>query len=515
MTINFNEVQNSYRPRRAIELAWDQSSGGSATGLRDIYIMGEILAAGTATAGDVTTTPFADADAGVAFFGADSFGAYMVRQVFRQGSLGALKSRVYGVACAEATTAATQILTIANNAGTAGTWTMNCAGATFSWTVEASDTPTTSGDNLVAAFDALSVDVAPPCQPVNAAGVVTFTMSTKGANANTAPFYMITTGSEPTTQTATANDVTFGTDNGAAGAVAGVGYPTITTPLANMVDVETPIIVCGWDETPDGSTTNLDLIRAHLETKCNAENMMRGACVFALSKTVATVVSDVAALDDSDAERMRCCSDGVNAVTNQDSPGSWHVAQACWVANALAAEPNMTRPFDGVSLPHQTAPPASSAVLTNTELDTLIEGGITPLHYDSTRGRVVIVRGVSCRLFGGVPQDWSIVDAIDLLRYYIDVDLEAAFPRFKLGQDGELNLDEYTTTPAGVLDVIHDTIFSDRMKGHLRNREDLWAAASAEINSSYAGRVDWTVDAAVMDALHILAGKIRQRGGVI
>jgi phage tail sheath gpL-like len=282
-----------------------------------------------------------------------------------------------------------------------------------------------------------------------------------------------------------------------------------------MTDVETPILLVPWNATPNGSTSNLDLIRAHMETKCNAENMMRGVCVYGNSKTVATTVSDIAALDDGDAERMRCIALGVDATTGNDSPGSWAVSVACWAANALASESNITRPFDGVSLPHCVAPPSSAAVLTNSEIDTLIEGAATPVSYDARRGRNIIVRGVSCRLFSGVPQDWAIVDAIDLLRDTIDDHLEARFSRFKLGQDGELNLDEYTTTPQGVLDVIHDAVFSDTMRGHIRNREDLWASASAEINATYSGRVDWTLDAAAMEALHIIAGKLRQRGGVI
>jgi phage tail sheath gpL-like len=252
-----------------------------------------------------------------------------------------------------------------------------------------------------------------------------------------------------------------------------------------------------------------------METKCNAENMFRGVAVCAASKTISTIQSDIAALDTNDAERHRMFTDCVNYVDGGSSAGSWHVAHACWGANALASESNMTRPFDGVVFPHAVAPPGAGDILLDTEIETLLTVGATPVHYNAQSGDTEIVRGVSCRLFSGVPQDWAIVDAIDMLRYYIDLDLAASFNRFKLGQDGETNLDEVSTTPAGVLDVIHDTIFSDRLKGHIRNREDLWSAASAEVNSTYAGRVDWTIDAAAMDALHVLAGRIRQRGGVI
>jgi phage tail sheath gpL-like len=238
LTINFNEVLTGYRPKRATEIAYDQSTGGTGTGFRDIYIMGEIVAAGSASEGDISE-PFADADAGVAFFGstagADSFGAYMVRQVFRRGSLGALKNRVYGVACAEpgAGVAATAEFDIVGNAGSAGTWTVNVGGAVFSWNVSTNDTPTVSGAAMIAAFNALAVDRKPPCTISQAAGVITLTMNNKGAVANSCPTYVITTGEEPTTQTLAADSECFA--GAATPPVAGTLYHYIRPSLRHWL----------------------------------------------------------------------------------------------------------------------------------------------------------------------------------------------------------------------------------------------------------------------------------------
>jgi hypothetical protein len=145
----------------------------------------------------------------------------------------------------------------------------------------------------------------------------------------------------------------------------------------------------------------------------------------------------------------------------------------------------------------------------------LLEGGCTPIHYDERRGRNVIVRGIAARVFPGVRLlDWGTVDAMDWLRYQCDLALQQ-FEDYKLAQDGETNLDSKTTTPQGVLDVIHGVYFGPTMVGVLRNQEALWESAEAEINASFTGRVDWTVDVAAMDILSILSGKLRQRSGVI
>lgn len=507
----FNEITTDRRPRRAIENQWDKSAGGGGDSFRSpIYVMGEINS-GTASEGDVSSVDFADADEGVAWFGDGGFGAYMVRQLFRGGKL---KVGVRGVACAEpgGGAAATQILTIAGNAGTNGVWKMNVAGAIVEWSVNASDTPTTSGDNLVAAFTALSPEEKPPCTPVNAAGVVTFTMANKGAIANTAPFYVITTGSEPTTQTCTANDVVFGGNTGLAGATAGTLYPTLTTPLAAIVSVHTPVLVHPWSETPDGSTSAQDLILAHMITKADGEHMLYGRVVTAWCITQATATTDQGNLDNDDAERYIVAHRPVNATAGNNSPGTWHVASACYMANLMGQRTDMSLPFTNAVLDYEIAPPDSSDILTNTELETGIDTGVSIIHYDSKKKQNVINKGVGLRLFSGVPFNVAIVDVIDYLRDEINTDL-AYFEGFKLAPDGETNLDEMTTTPSGILDRIHDVIFGERFKGKLRNREALWAEAVAEINATNYNRVDFDVSAAVMDALEVIAGKIRQRSG--
>jgi phage tail sheath gpL-like len=515
--MNFKQILKSLVPRLAIEQQFNASPGGSTTGKRDIWIFGCRVAAGTSTANEIRTVPFADADEAVAWYGESSEGAFMARQVFRGGKL---QSRVYGVALTEpAGVAATQIIAFETDATSNGTFTFNVGGAVFSFSVTSGDGESDIGDACVAAWNALNNDVHPPYSAASAAGgvgteyEVTWTAWTKGAGFNAAPVYQIITGQEPSGTTVTVNDVIFGADGGGLGAVAGTLYPTLTTVLSNLTQVETPIIVHGFDETPDGSTKNLDLIRAHLETKGNGENMLRGSQVCCLTKALATCVSDRAALDTDDAERSRLICQAVDTSTN--SPGNMALAMGCWTANVIASKTDLAFPFNNTVLPYAIQHPDASDVLTQTEMDTLLEAACTPVNYNSIKGKMVLIKGVSARLFNAKPQPWAIVDVSDELRYQYLVGLAAAFPEgFKLAEDGETNADDMTTTPSGVLDVLHDVYFGEPMKGLIRNREVLWTQAVAEVNATQDGRVDWNIPHAVMMGLDVIAGISRQLGGL-
>lgn len=517
MSITFDQILDSYRPRKAIEEQYNASAGGAVTGLRDICIMGDGLAAGTGSANEVSDF-FADADAGVSFFGEGSFGAFYVRQTYRGGKL---KGRVRGCFLAEpAGAAATQIVAFTNDSTSSGTFSFNIAGAIVIFSVDSGAGESDIAAAMVAAFNALAADAKPPCSAASAiqgagpAYNVTFTMANKGAISNTAPCYQIVTGLEPTGTTVVVNGVVFGLDADGLGAVAGTLYPTITTALSNLSTVETPILVQPSNETPDGSTKNSDLTLAHINSKCDAEHMMRGAVVTAICATVANSVSWVAALDDSDAERYRVATIALDPTTA--SPGTWAPAAACYVANAIAQQLDPAHPFANVSLPYMIKPPASGDVLTNAEIDTLIEGGVCPIQYDVKRQRNLLVIGIGARLFSGEPQPWAVVDTTDYYRDLLLDNLDAAFPSgTKLAEDGETNLDENTVTPQGVLDVVHDTIFSEALRGKLRNRESLWASAAAEISSVRDGQVNFSVEHAVMMGLYVIAGKLRQRSGII
>lgn len=508
--MQFDEIANSYRPRKVAEIHYSAGAGGSAAGWKQIYIPGEILATGTLANGDVSM--LTDANDAATKYGPGSFGAWYAAQAFRGGKL-AGKCRVYAVGVSEpAGVAATQTFTFATNASSNGVYTFNIAGTVFSVSVESGDTPTVAGDAMVAAFGLLDIDRKPPCTLANVAGVVTATMNNKGAIANSAPTYQIVTGQEPSGMTLAIAGVCFGL--GGAPVVAGTLYPTLTTALANLVSVVTPCIVNVWDETPDGSTKPADLFRAHIETKCAAEVGHRGRVMAASAKSSATLVTDRAALDDDDGERYALGGMAVDIATN--SPGSWHPSAACYMANAWGQVLDPAAPFDNVALPYMVKPPDSGDILTNDEVDVLLEAAICPLNWDSNRDREIMVQGNSTRLISGKPQRWGIVDSCDWFRYNYIANLEAAFPSgTKLAEDGEENLDENTTTPAGILDVYGATMYARNMKGILRNRDEMFAASEAEINASFEDRVDLSGDLAVMAGLSVVASRLRQRGGIL
>jgi phage tail sheath gpL-like len=500
-----NQVEDSFRPRQIAQLTFSASPGASAAGYKKIYIMGERLATGTLAANQ--SGQIFDGDDGAVKFGAGSFGAWMARQVFRGPEV--LQAEVFAVPLTEpAGVAAAAVYTFATNATSNGIFTVNVAGTVFKVPVISGDTPTIVGASMVTAFGQLDNERKPPCTPVNAIGVVTCTMNNKGASGNSAPSYQIITGEEPTGMTLTVGGVTFG--QGTAGTL----YPTITTALANLVNVVTPCIVHGFDETPDGSTTNLDLVRDHIITKTNAEIGHRAFQIACLTKPLATIVSDIATLDDNDSERARICGIALDPSTN--SPGTWHVSAACYVARLWGIWKDTARPFYNEALQYMVQPPDDGDILLNSEVDTLIEGGCTVLNWNGDRQRYLLIRGIGARLFNGRPQDWGIVDGSDWFRFNYLINLAAAFPAgTKLAENGETSLDLNTTTPEGVLDVWVETVFSEQMVGVLRNRETLVAQGLAEINSGDETRVDVTGPHAVMNGLAVVASHLRQVGGVI
>jgi phage tail sheath gpL-like len=489
-----------------MELVWSAAAGGSAAGYKNIYVMGERVTAGTSVANEVKSTAFANADDAIEWFGLGSFGAWIATQVFRGGKLSQGGCKVFGVALTEpAGVAATQTFTFVGSTTSAGVFTVNIGGTKFSFSVDSGASITACGDALVAAWTALPSDSKPPFTPVNAIGIVTVTANNKGACANTAPTAQIITGDEPASTVLTVGGFTM---------TGGTLYPTLTTALANMTSVITPCIVHGWNETPDGSTAVVDLIRAHLETKCAAEVGHRGFQVTAWCNTSATMVTDRGTLDDDDAERARVGAMIFNVAAT--SPGTWHASAAAYMANAWGQQTDVAYPYKNVAMPYMVQPEASGDILTNDEIDTLLEAGLCPLTWDVNRARYLMIKGISARLFSGKQQPWAIVDGSDWFRYNLLANLEAAFPAgTKLAEDGETNLDKNTTTPAGVLDIVHKTIFAENMKGILRNRETLWAAATAAVNANVDGRVDFENDHAIMMGLYIIAGTLRQRGGVI
>lgn len=517
--MGFEEILNSYRPRHVIEQQYNGSPGGSSLGKRDIWILACKSAAGTAAANEVRTVPFGDADEAVKWYGASSEGAFAARQVFRGGKL---KSRVYGVALDEPSggVKATQIIAFLGDATSNGTFTFNVAGAVHSFSVESGDGETDIGDAAVLAWSNLSNDIRPPYDAASAAGgvstefEVTYTAWNKGAGFNAAPCYQIITGKEPAGVTVTVNDVVFGANGGGLGATAGTLYPTLTTALSNLTNVETPIIVHGFDETPLAGGKPLELIQSHLYTKGDGEHMMRGSQVCCLTKPLATLLTDRSTLaGTTGAFRSRLPAQAVD--TSANSPGNMALAVGCWTANAIATETDLAFPFNNKVLPYAVPHPDAADVLTNAELDTMIEAGLTPVDYHRTKGKMVLVKGISAQLYNAKPQPWSVVDVTDELRYQWLVDLAAAFPEgFKLAEDGETNVDDMTTTPQGVLDVLHGTYFGEAMRGLIRNRETLWEQATAANNTTQEGRVDWNVPHAVMMGLDVIAGISRQLGGL-
>lgn len=495
LTTLMTEISLSTVPRIAIQLDFQAAGGSSQTGAdrRKIYIAGPRNSADSdAAANEVRTTPFADANESKSWFGTDSGGAYMAAQAFKQRPGGNL-AKIYGAAYdPPAGSSASQTFTFATNASSTGTFRPNVMGHAFAVGIESGDTPTEAGDTMVAAFNLLPDDNRPPATIANAAGTVTVTAKLAGLEYNTAPTQDLTDPSlKPTDMTLAVGGATM---------TGGTLEATLTTLLANMLAVETPQLVTCYDG--DSGAVSILLFKAHIIDKSNAENMRSSNLIFAGQDTVANLVSHADAADSNDAERLRM--PGING------SGSWPVMIAAQFAAALASEPDVARPLNGIAMPNIIAPSAADR-FTRTEQDSCHEGGVTALVAPDDQ-TVRIVRAIVVRMDIALPLDITVIDTMDLLRAKLDANFLAKFPRFKVVPNGSETFDRTTTTPAGVLDEAYATCKDMERDGQLTNVDALWGEADSELVTG--GRVNLLLPATVVPGLHIIAALAKHQPAV-
>ena len=489
------EISASTVPRIAIQLDFQAAGGSSQTGAdrRKIYILGPRNSVDSdAEANEVRTTPFADAAEAISWFGTDSGGAYQAVQAFKQRPGGNL-AKIYGAAYdPPAGVNATQTFTFATSATSTGTFRPNVMGHAFDVGIESGDDVTAAGDAMVAAFDLLPDDNRPPATIANAVGVVTVTAKLAGLEYNTAPTQDLTSPSlKPASMTLTVGGATM---------TGGTLEADLTTVLANMLGVETPQLVTCYDG--DSGATSIGLIKTHIIDKSNAENMRSSNLIFAGQDTVANLVSHADTADSDDAERLRM--PGING------SGSWPVMIAAQYAAALAAEPDVARPLNGIPLSNIIAPSAADR-FTRTEQDALHEGGVTALVAPDDQ-TVRIVRAIVVRMDIALPLDITVIDTMDLLRAKLDAEFQAKFPRFKVVPNGSETFDRTTTTPNGVKDAAYDVCKNMERDGQLTNVDALWPEAAAELVTG--GRVNLLIPATVVPGLHIIAALAKHQPAV-
>jgi phage tail sheath gpL-like len=505
-TITFTEASGGPVPAVEIEINL-QGAGGLPSGeqIRSIMVVAERVAAGTLAADTLSSTAFADADAAIAAFGANSPGAHMCAAIFdynnSQTGSGRPKCEVWGGAVAEKATgtAAVQTLTFAAGPATsAGTWIFSIGGKQLSVNVAVGDVIADMKTAVIAAWDALAQkDRCPVLMTDGGGGVVTITASVKGTHLNNIGLETI---QDPNCGI---TDAFSGTTMGAAGGTPGAG-PHATADFDNIIAAlgsfyDAGQIVIPWTEAGNAAgqvfnPTAPDDFRDHVISMGDATNMVPSSLRMAYKSTTTILNAAVAALDTDDCERVSLV--GAPYSTTGGS-GSWEGEIAARYAAMRATQTHLGRSFNGLYFKEVETPNAADN-WTKTEQKTLIEGGVSPVAVPVGGDTITMVRDVACRTNFGV-LDTNVMDVLD----YIREDFRAALvaePRLSIvDDDAEKPPVDFITSPRQIRGLLRSRADLLEQAGYMTNVETNWPNVVTNLSGS---TLQLSIPVSLIPALH-------------
>ena len=413
------------------------SGGSSGQAQKKILCIGCGIAAGTMSGGDIDEVYSGDeADT---YYGAGSPLARMCRAVFAQER----GVRVFGGFVDElgAGTAAQVTVTFAAGpqAG-AGNYSLTIMG----WTIFVSIPDGTAANPTAAALLNAAIQAHPyyaqmPFASTTALGAVTLTAKYKGIQINDICDAIRDDSSGLTTLTATLNTA----------AVPGAGVALIATILTNSATDLYDYYVLENTDSASGI-----LLEAHLDTYVAPLKGLRQQGIFVSQDTPANAVT---------------CSQAINAHLIQvgnaemwETPG--HELAAMWAAERAYREAtDPATPYKGYPLKHAMPPFLMADRILDTEIETCLHGGVTPLEWSN--GDSKIVRSITSRSLtsGGAP-DSSVLDTMHVAIAFacadnIETDFETYFMKeagiaFKLMDDPAAGIlpPSFTATPKLIKD---------------------------------------------------------------
>ncbi len=477
MPISFSEIAaNKRRPSINIEHAY---SGITNRGISDnvVVLLGEIVAAGSASDGDVSDL-ISDESEATTFAGAGSVLEYMAKRALRQTGGQNVKLRL-AAHDESGGVAADEDFVFANVA--AADYNLELAIGDFHWTTAI---PATTAANaavalVLAQYDAEVSDLKLPVLVTDAAPNLNVAATFKGLKGDTIKVRVIST--PDSVQTVTP---------GAASLQNGTQEPVLTTILANLAAVDTDFLA-----TSSIDTVSLGLIRDHMIAKGNATNMLGGFWVSGFEDTVSNTTTHADTIDTNNCERgiIPCCED----------TASWEPAIAAWTAVIAANEPDCARPLNGL-LYNEMEAPASTSRYTDAEVETLLSYGLTP---------IVAKDDVNCQLERCCvirrdildPLDYTKIRTLDEFRDRCKANLETNTGRVKLKRSGETIYTSTCATPESILGIVTAVYQSMVREDKLQSFDTLIDRFTSE--NAGNGRVNYLAPTDVVDGLHVIAGK--------
>lgn len=432
-----------------------------------VMIVAQMTASGT-QAPNTPVQVFSDAQA-AAYFGNGSQAHRMVRAALKANPT--LILYVCGV-LDNATgnpLAASGTLTIGGAPTSSGVLTLWVDNDMLQVGITATDTPTTIAANL---GDALAARPDLPVSYAVATGVITFTaknMGTVGNQININAF--VDAPGVTATVVAMAN---------------GAVDPDLSDALAACFPGSYSIYA-----TPYNDQTNLETLRTQVGG-VSAYNEQRGAIgVCAVTGAFADATTLAGEINEG---RM------LEAYLPGTYSAAFEVAAAMAAVMASSTDPAM--PLNTLELPGIAAP-APADKLTQTEVESLLWNGVTPLRVDSQQN-VAIVRAISTytKNANGIADpsllDITTIRSLDYVRQACRTVIGLRFPRAKLTPD----------MPKKVRSALYATLKQLESNKIVENVDANAAGLIVEQDSQSVTQLDAKIPANVVPGLHVFAGRI-------
>ncbi len=346
---------NVRRPGAFSTIKW-QNALTAALNENRAVIVAEKSASGTATA-DVPIQIFDEDDADDKL-GEGSFAALGCRKAFEQGNLmGGAMPEVWCAPLTEngAGAKATFTFTVTVTTATAGDLKLRIAGRPIIVPVNAGDAQNTIATNIDAAIDSLKRNL--PGTSAAAANVVTFTVATKGVNGNDVAVEVVSAPS--------------GVSVVAAAGVAGTGAASITAAVQALYDQRYHAVCIANHTTTDIATLVTERAAAWGFNQQNYRFFFMGE-----RGSLGTAQTLQAAANDF----------GIVIGTYEGTPSlPIEIAVCDAFAEFASTRPNVNMDGQVVAL----YPPSAASVYTTTEIESALNGGLTPHTPEGSYSKIV------------------------------------------------------------------------------------------------------------------------------
>lgn len=416
-----------------------------------------------------------------ALFGIGSQAALMCRKAFETEALLGQGPQLFGAGLAEpgAGTARVGTFTITGPATAAGNLVIRIAGRTFTIGVAIGDTATTIASAISSAINAAKQFL--PVTASSAVGVVTVTNVQKGLGGNDVVFEAV---SQPA-----------GVTNVFAQTVAGAGISDPTTALANALGPDYDAIAI-----ENHLSADIALALAHVTAAWAAGERKWRWVVFGEPGSIGTGTTLAAAANDR-----------AIAVLNANGCLSLPCEMAAAGAVALLKPDRPNGNWDGMRLP--LYPPYDANDMTNTQVESALAAGLTPLKpvidlqtRVTTQGVMQIVKFVTtATTLAGQPFEALRDIAVPRTGAFLARQIDAAFAsRFgaQANPSGVLLTDD---TIAQIRDMVANIMYASQDRGYITNVDTDLQQLVVEKDLTAPGRVNVDVTYTVVLGLHQVA----------